>query len=484
MKTLISFIFLTLFCLSGSSQSLEGDLLISNVNIIDVERGAVVGSRDIVITGNKIASIGDHRHGSSYKGDVIDGTGKYLIPGLWDMHVHHSWDFLKLHIANGVTGIRDMGASTLSLVQIHILRQEILSGKIIGPRFIAPGPTVDMHSRPDGSLIGATTPGRGREVVDSLHAAGADFIKVYHLDRDTYFAIANQAAKVDIPISGHLSHQVTLEEAAKVGQKSIEHYTNGHPFGLFSLCSSLPEQLRSAFEELHSLDLLPRDPIHLDHRRRLMQLAVESFDEDRCRSEIMSLGQYGTWHTPTLIMGMGYPGMHDPKVLEDPNLRYLTPSGRRRFESIREFYISALTETEVSDFRQIIYRIVAHLQNAGVGILAGSDAVGGFPPYGFALHYELEELANAGLTPAEVLRTATLNPAKFLNRSNELGTVETGKIADLVLLDANPLEDISNTQKIQAVVANGRYFDRQALDKLLETAEQAANPKNQSNHKK
>ena len=205
-----------------------------------------------------------------------------------------------------------------------------------------------------------------------------------------------------------------------------------------------------------------------------MRLAVDTYDEERCRSALDVLAGFETWHTPTLVMGMGYSGIHDPDMLRDPRLEYLSPAQRRRFESLREIYVSSSTEREVADYRRVIYGIVVNLQRAGVGLLAGTDATGGFPIHGFGIHDELEELVSAGLTPAEALRTATLNPARYLGATDSLGTVEEGKLADLVLLEANPLEDIGNSRRISVVVANGRYFDRAALDELLAEVKRAA----------
>ena len=469
-----STLFLSVLCLSAGVATAQ-PLAFTDVTVIDVAGGTAEPGMTVVVTGDRITGVGPSVEVEvPADAAVIDARGKYLIPGLWDMHTHHSWHSFGLHIANGVTGVRDMGISTLSLAEIEALRQEVSAGREIGPRVVAAGPTVDGSASTDGALVSATTPERGRWVVDSLSAAGADFIKVYNLPRDTYFAIADQAAERGIPIAGHLSPEVTLEEAAEAGQRSIEHYTVGHPLGLLPLCSSQPDELSRAFDELRRLRLPPRDSVHLAHRRRAMRLAVDTYDEERCRSALDVLAGFETWHTPTLVMGMGYSGIHDPDMLRDPRLEYLSPAQRRRFESLREIYVSSSTEREVADFRRVIYGIVVNLQRAGVGLLAGTDAIGGFPIHGFGIHDELEELVSAGLTPAEALRTATLNPARYLGATDSLGTVEEGKLADLVLLEANPLEDIGNSRRISVVVANGRYFDRAALDELLAEVKRAA----------
>ncbi len=438
------------------------------VTIINVEKGRSEPGMTVVVSSGRIAAVGKVKKVEvPPDAIVIDASGKYLIPGLWDMHTHNSWRFFGLHIANGVTGVRDMGFSTLSLAEIGALRRKVLEGKEVGPRFVAADPSVDGRASDNGTLVSIQTPEQAARLVESLSSAGADFIKVYELPRDIYFAIAEQAEKRGISIAGHLSPEVTLEEAARSGQRSIEHYTLGHPLGLLPLCSSQPNKLRHAFEELRLLRVPPRDPIHIAQRRLTMKLAVDTYSENRCRRAMRQLARYETWHTPTLVMGMGYSGIHDPEMLRDPRLEYISASGRQRFEALRKIYVSSFTEREVADFRRVVYNIVKNLQSAGVGLLAGTDAIAGFPIHGFSLHDELEELVSAGLTPAEALRTATIHPARFLGEDDDLGAVKAGYLADLVLLDADPLKDIRNTRNIRAVVANGRLFRRADLDKIL-----------------
>jgi hypothetical protein len=311
-------------------------------------------------------------------------------------------------------------------------------------------------------------PKEGRTAVDSLRGAGADFIKVYQrLDRDTYFAIADEAKRQGVPFAGHLPQAITLDEAGRSGQRSIEHLTLGNSSGLLPLCSSQEDALRRGAEEQFRLAVAssPNDPTVLPPRREWMKLAVESFDEERCLKELRRLAAHGTWHTPTLMAGM-LRGVHDDSILKDSRLDYATPGFRSQWETARQRYVSAFSETESAAFFRLLLRIVSILQRASVGLLAGTDApvASAFAVPGFSLHQELELLVRAGLTPIEALRTATLQPARYFGMEDAIGTVERGKLADLVLLSANPLEDIRHTQRIEAVVANGRYFDRTALE--------------------
>ncbi|MDX1585255.1 MAG: amidohydrolase family protein, partial [Balneolaceae bacterium] len=417
---------------------------------------------------NKITRINRSTYDTPSAGtELVDGCDKYLIPGLWDMHSHRSWNYFGTYIANGVIGVRDMGNPVLSLVEIEELRQKIHNGHIIGPRIVTAGHQIINKSTND-RRVEATTPKRGRQVVDSLKAAGADFIKVYNLSRQTFFAIADQAEKRGIPIAGHLSPEVTLTEASKAGQKNIEHYTVFKPFGLIPLCSSRPEQHRHLLEKLKGIGVPPTDSVHIAQRHKIAKLTVESYDEDRCRRETKRLAEYDTWHTPTLIADMMHPRIHNDRIFQNPIFKYGSPTSQKRYEWIRSLMVANFSESLLLDYQSTIGRIITNLQRGGVGILAGTDN-GGF--YGFGLHQELGLLVEAGLSPLESLQAATLNAAKYLGRSDDLGAVEVGKLADLVLLDANPLEDISNTQKIRAVVANGRYLNRSELDRILKEVE-------------
>lgn len=275
----------------------QSRIAITPVTVVDVTDGSLAVDRAVLVEGGRIVAVEPAGSGAVPKGwTVVDGAGGYLIPGLWDMHTHRSWHFLELLIANGVTGVRDMGLSSLSLAEIEALRREILAAREVGPRLIAAGPTVHATGSADGALLSATTPERGRWLVDSLSAAGADFVKVYELPRDTYFAIAEQAVKRGIPIAGHLSDGVTLEEAAEAGQQSVEHYTRSHPLGLLPMCSSQPDRLSRALEEIGRLGVPPRDSVHLAHRREFMRLAVDTYDDERCRSTLHVLAGFETWH--------------------------------------------------------------------------------------------------------------------------------------------------------------------------------------------
>jgi imidazolonepropionase-like amidohydrolase len=481
-SVLASILLCSLTFATGQEPVRPGSIAITGVAVIDVRGGQMLRDRTVVITGNRIADVASRTDARIPAGaQVVDGQGRFLTPGLWDMHVHQVRTFLTLYIANGVTGTREMG-SPLPLPETFALRRRIEQGETIGPRFFTAGPLVDgrptVTNRIGINVLGAMNAKEGRAAVDSLRRAGVDFIKVYQrLDRDTYFAIADEAKRQGIPFAGHLPHAITLDEAGRSGQRSIEHLTVGNPSGLLPLCSSQADALRRGAEEQFRLAVASsrNDPTVLPPRREWMKLAVESFDEKRCLTELRRLAAHGTWHTPTLMAGMRR-GVHDDSILKDPRLDYAGAVFRPQWDTARSRYMSMFSEAESAAFFRVLLRIVSVLQRAGVGLLAGTDnpQASAFAAPGFSLHQELELLVGAGLTPIEALRTATVNPARYLGLEDSLGTVQSGKLADLVLLTANPLEDIRHTQRIQAVVANGRYFDRAALDGLLAEAKAKA----------
>jgi imidazolonepropionase-like amidohydrolase len=391
---------------------------------------------------------------------VIDGRGKYLIPGLWDMHVHMSFPpgaakvFLPLMVANGVLGARDMH----SLLSIIVpLKRAVASGSQIGPRLLVAGPAVDgPNSFLPGSRV-VRTADEAREAVRQLKAGGADFIKVYSsLPKELYLAVASEAKKEGIPFVGHVPYAVTASEASDAGQRSMEHLTE------VDVATSSEEASIKA-EELEAMN----------QKHRLIPDANRlraTYDSAKAASLFARFRRNDTWQVPTLVV------LHQPGRLAqggrpaDDSLLVYIP------KALREFWSSLPSElaARMGALDLIHADLVGPINRAGVPILAGTDCPNPYVDPGFSLHDELGLLVRAGLTPTEALRTATINPARFLGVTDSLGTVETGKVADLVLLDANPLQDIANTKRIRAVIQGGRFLDRRALDRLLAHAKALA----------
>ncbi len=385
---------------------------------------------------------------------LVDGKGRYLLPGLWDMHVHTAFGdwlprnervTLPLFVANGVTGVRDMGGD---LPVLLTWRADIEAGRLLGPRMFIAGPMLDGPVPRFPSSAPVATAADARRVVDELKAQGVDFIKIQSLiPREGYFAAAGESKRVGLDFVGHVPDAVRASEASKAGQRSIEHFT-----GIFEGCSTIEDQLIVGPKSLGR--------------------NVATYDADRARRLIALMAKNQTWQVPTLVWERGQWLVDAIDLTHDPLTRYAPAAWKERTWPMFVHDIIESMDTDPLPVRQHFVQMELDMTlamfRAGVPFMAGTDTAAGvhvFP--GFSLHDELALFVQAGLTPLQALQTATVNPARFMGRLADLGTVAKGKLADLLLLDADPLEDIANTRKIRGVVLAGRYFDRAGLDRML-----------------
>jgi len=442
------------------------NVVISHVTVINPGNSSVAADRTVVIEGAKITSIAPSAGFPIPEGArVLDAHGQYLIPGLWDMHVHSAFGdwfpggrevILPLFIANGVTGVRDMGGDLPVLFE---WRKQIAAGKLVGPRMVVSGPMLDGYL-PGNKLrfpssVPITTPESAVAAVDSLKSEGVDFIKVQSvISRDAYLAAAAEAHKQNIPIVGHVPDKVRISETISAGQKSIEHL-----MGIFEGCSTEEGKFTRGEGNL--------------------KLLLSTSDQSRCEAIIRSLAQHQVWQCPTLAWQRGGTFLDQLDWKHQPLDKYVPAPWRdvtwRRFndEMMPDLKRDPLALRQEYFKRNL--QMVGAMHHAGVPFLAGTDAAPGiYIMPGFSLHDELANFVEAGFTPMESLQTATSLPAKFLEQEKSFGSIEPGKIADLVLLTANPLRDIHNTRKISAVIANGRLFVRKDLDAMLAGVEAAA----------
>jgi imidazolonepropionase-like amidohydrolase len=442
-------------------------LAITHVTVIDATGAPARADQNVVIKDGRIVALGRSADTPvPADAEVVDGSRKFLIPGLWDMHAHvmaGARDSLALYLANGVTGVRDMHAYAPEM--IFNLRQDIEAGKLSGPRIVACGAMIDGPNPTAGpTALVAADAAQGRAAVQSLKKRGADFIKIHSkVPRDAYFAIADEAKKQGLPFAGHVPESVGALETSDAGQRSIEHLT-----GLWISCSGDEAALRRETTEA----LRSGRPEDMALLFRVALKPADSFSEAKAQALYRRYVKNRTWQTPTLVMIRAFCSLDDPRFTADPRVKYIS-GFVRRFWDPKGPLIRSLVETTAG--RKGIYRRsleeVGKMHRAGVEILSGVDSPFPFCFPGFSVHDELALLVEAGLTPMEALQTATRNPARSLDRPADLGTVEMGKIADLVLLDANPLDDIKNTQKIAAVVSRGKLLDRTALGRMLADVE-------------
>jgi imidazolonepropionase-like amidohydrolase len=447
----------------------HADLVIRGVTVVDVTDGSLRSGQTVLVEDDRIVSVGA-TDAISVPDDieVVEAVGEYLIPGLWDMHVHAiqpGWTepLFKLFIANGVTGVREMTGDSGEARRIE---REIDQGRSIGPRFTLPGNLVDGPNSIWPFAIVVTTAEEGRATVDRLASEGAAFIKVYsYLTPEAYSAIAERANEKDIPFVGHVPYLVPAGVASDAGQRSFEHL-----IGIAPACSNAEEQLLEIGREQARARVDGDEEAERELESRWLQLVLSTQDEKRCAQLFEKLAANETWQVPTLALHRGLSFMVDGQdsLDQDPRLKYVPREHREWWEEATKTYLLDPAFRRMYELRKTF---IPRMAAAGVPIMAGTDTTNPYCLPGFGLHDELELLVSAGLTPLQALQAATIQPARFLGKADSLGSVEAGKLADLVLLEGNPLVNISNTKRIRAVVANGRLFRRADLDRLLAEAE-------------
>jgi imidazolonepropionase-like amidohydrolase len=466
---------------SSLTSSAKTPLAITHVTIVNPQ-GPPQQDMTVLVSGGVIEWIGaasEPRRPTHNDELQLDARGKFLIPGLWDMHTHvagisadPAWSknvLLPLLVANGITGIRDMGGDLSALQE---WRREIASGALLGPQIVAAGPMLLPAPRPgkakstDPSALEVGTPQEARAAVDQLQKQGADFVKVIQLSREAYFAVAEEAKKDGITFVGHIPTAITASEASAAGQKSIEHI----------IYSSLALDCSSEDAELH------RRLLEAAAKRDRSDAAVydeadKTFSPQKAAALWATFNRNGTWVTPTLysISIVAHSLQQSPDLsLNNPLLAYVPLALQKEWRptgppSQKELADAAWWQRQYDNDR----KLTGEMHRAGVRLLAGSDSLDRYVFPGSSLHYELRELVAAGLTPRDALQTATENPAEFFSRK-DAGMIAAGHRADMVLLDADPLQEIANTQKISGVVLAGQFLQRKDLDALLEKSRRAA----------
>ena len=469
----------TLLVAQGNKTAQNSSIVFNRVTVIDVTGAPSKSDMIVIVTGNRISAIGKNGKVRVPKNaQMIDARGKFMIPGLWDMHVHVLAEeridtFLQLFIANGVTGIRDTGTTEKGFADLAQLRKEIADGTRVGPRIIAAGrildgatPDVPENSIPFTSETGA------REAVRFLKNSGADFIKVYSgIPREQYFAIIDEAKKQNIPVAGHIPAELSSFEASDAGQKSFEHLGN-----VLGSCSTLPP--KTIEERAFSLvkpSGKPGDFSHIPARiAERTKIELETYDERKCQTLFAKLAKNKTWQVPTLATKRSLSLVDDGTFFNDVRMKYITPKELEDWKPENNFFLKYRTREFIVQKKRLYQKeleLTGAMHKAGVPFMTGTDIPGAYTYPGFSLHDELALLVQTGFTPLEALQAATVNPAKFLGLEKSLGTIKKGKVADLVLLDANPLDSIANTKRISGVVVGGRYLSKEKLEEMLRNAE-------------
>jgi len=484
MKRLAFLILTTALCACQPTLLADRITLIENTTAIDAINGAR-SNVNILILDDKIETISKAGQTFKLEGAVtrIDGAGKYVIPGLWDAHVHLSYNddighevFFPLAIAHGVTSLRDTGGHLDKLAEARKLSAE--NPKL--PDLYVSGPLLDGERRVyDGSpgfpdiSVGFTTEKEAADYVDQLTAQGVSFVKAYEmLPPNIFAAIDKQAEKNGLKTAMHIPLAMTAEEAVAAGADDMQHLRNIE----MSCAGNAPELLHLRNKEItENLNILPsklRSNIH-SHQRAL---ALSNQSEERCQALMNLLAREDVFQTPTLTISRFF----TRRLFEDAEFKTtfdympgpIATAWSERSARLRE---RSAGDADIA-YDQWIIGTIPKLAKADVPIMAGTDAPIAFLTPGASLHEELILLTDAGLTPLESLRAATYEPARFLGLETSQGTIADGMKADLVILDANPLDNIKNIKLIEIVIKSGFVIDREELDALLAKPSAIAKP--------
>lgn len=432
----------------NAQKMVEADKVIENVHVISMNDEEIQQNRTVFIKGDSIARIAENdQFGIGNDAEVIDGGGGYLIPGLSEMHAHipsgnadraYIDDVLFLYLANGITTIRGMLGDPLHLE----LREQAAQNELVSPRIYTSGP---------GFGGGFESPEEARQQVRDQHEADYNFLKIFPgLTLEEYNAIADEANTVGIEFSGHIPSSVGLERALEAGQTTIDHLDK-------------------------YVEALAADAVNLDEAEDPgviffgMHLTPDA-DRDRITEIARLTADAGTWNVPTQALSEHVIGTDDPEELaQRPEFQYLPSDMVQQWIGSKKSITGndAYSEELAQNYLQLRRDVIKALHDEGAGLLLGSDAPQIFNVPGFSVHHELRYIVDAGLSPYETLRTGTYNAAQYLDNLQNSGTIEEGKTADMVLLERNPLEDISNSSSIVGVMYRGNWIDEEEIENRL-----------------
>jgi imidazolonepropionase-like amidohydrolase len=442
-----------------------GSFAIVGVNVIPMHRDTVFRNSTVLVENGRISRVGPQEQVRVPDGVVqIDGSGKFLIPGLADMHAHLYSDGyipdslaryeLGVFLANGVTAARLM----IGTPEHFAIREAIMKGTLTGPQFWIASP--ELSGRPAEHAHVVTTPEQGTAAVKAVADSGYEFIKVTNfITRPVYDAILAEAKRRGIRVDGHVDPQVGLAHALASGQAGIHH-------------------LDSYFEAVLADSAPMRESVtQVGHFRLRNWESMDFMDDRKIAAAGGATARAGIWSTPTLTLFNYAFAVHesDSTIRNRPDWKLMPAPMREMYLEARPRYWSPANEAVRTEARrrryvEVRHQLVKAIVDSGGKVMAGSDAPDWFMSYGWTLHRELASFVEAGLTPYQALQAATVNPAQYLNALDEWGTIERGKRADLVLLAGNPLEQITNTTRIDGVAIGGTWIPAAELDRMTQTA--------------
>ena len=460
---------------SDNSVAVSQGVVLQNATVVNTRDGSLSANTNVVIDGGTIKQITTNPVKVSGTATAVDATGKYVVPGFLDMHTHASAtaanppsDFPVL-LANGVTGIREASGSVDLLAFAKKQNAAVAAGTVDAPEILLMPSTIFAGQAPTAAGAAAFVQARKTE--------GADYIKMVGGSPPAFLGAIAEAKNQGLTSAGHLTPAVSALDTSNAGYHSMEHLGAG--IGLILDCSTAEATIRPSILG----EVTPAAPNVVNPRAydgntygKYYQQVIDTYSDTKCQSLAQAFVRNDTWQTLTLIRLRTQDYGDAPEYVNDPNLVYVDKTRRALWTQTGQVYstnITPATRATLQQYYALQLKVVKTMKTNGVKMLAGTDLGGGWVVPGFSLHQEFTQLAAAGLSPLEVLQMTTLNGAEFVKRQSTMGTVEVGKNADLVVLDANPIADVANLDKISAVFLRGKYYSRSALDKLLDTVKAA-----------
>jgi hypothetical protein len=470
MKTIRFFVLsiTLLFSLNAcfKQETTEG-IAITNVSVIDAKNG-LRERQTVIFETDRIVSIEATTNKSLDVVQVIDGTGKFLIPGLWDMHVHLTYDdaftedMPSLFLSYGITSVRDTGGLINKLMPVV---EKMRAADALAPRVFFSGPLLDgKFVVYDGGLVPEigtqnATVEMANEKIEILKNAGVDFIKIYEMvTPEVFTALTDAAEKFQLPVAAHIPLSMTASMAGPEVD-SMEHLRNVELDCAINSSALHEERLSRLNSHTEGAGLTLRSSLH-----QLQRLpAIQNYNEQRCNQTLDNLKS--TIQVPTLRLNSFSMRPSYERDDWDEVLKQVPAGAQAKWIAATKDWVEKQKNQDWSgsDYARWSIKLVGDMHKRGVPIGAGTDTPIGYALPGYSLHTELELLVQAGLKPIDALYSATIRPTEFFSLEETMGTIDIGKVADMVLLDASPLTDISNTRRINLVISKGVVIKSEEL---------------------
>ena len=443
-------------------------IIVLNASLVDVGAGKIIPKRLIAISGDTIKVVTDMANAKQYRAlHYVDAKGKCVMPGLWDSHVHFRGGsklvdankaMLPIFLAYGITTVRECGGDMTT--DVMDWRKQISAGTLAGPRIFTSGPKIDGPRATWAGSLEVTTPEQVSKALDSLQKIHTDFVKIYDstIPRDAYLETIVKAEKRGLITTGHMPFSVKLTEAIDRGLDGTEHL-----YYLFKACSAKEDSVTQVFARA------PVDrPLNLFTG---LPALYDSFDQAKADRLFKYMAEKHVSVTPTLAISKTLDEIKEADHSTDTLLQYIDPKVVETYQGrINSAKRASASSTEFQKkLAAKMASLVPQLYKAGVNIVAGSDcgASNAYTYPGQALHQELKEMVAVGLTPAQALKTATVNGSKLLRVESFYGNLSPGKCADMIIVDANPLADISAVDHIYTLIAHHKVYTKTDLQGLM-----------------